>query len=184
MKNTTRRIVTMVLLALCTTTLSGCPFLYESYMSDGTMNGINGYEDEVSAVINVDPNGGSYGTPVSLKVTFSKGENLVKGLTLYDANENNKYTFLANPFTRFRKVSSNVWEMYSPDGQLALTGITGVGRIYATGPGGKKICVGDVYINGATRFMVPRPTADGIEKPLPLNNQADDWNCVSIFMVQ
>ena len=111
-------------------------------ISDGTITGINGWE--VSAYIDMNPNSGSYGTPVTVNITFSRGGQYVDAIETYQAAISTECDFVRDPTVDPLYKKTNIWE--TEEG-VVLTGIEGIVRYYAINDG-ERIAIGDVDVNG------------------------------------
>jgi len=133
-------------------------------ISDGVMTGINGYEDKIAGTIDFSPNYGEEGTYVSMTISLTRGDEYVQGIELYDFSDNSSCDayFNSDVTDMIYESSSGEWT-YSDD--VVLTGISAVSRYYGIGSGGKKVCVGDIVINGGpSGCTTPDWDEDGIGK--------------------
>ena len=114
----------------------------EATMSDGTMEGIGGWD--VSATIDVEPNHGGQGTSVNIVITFSRGAQLLEriegwtALPSTDCQPTNRETY----FDPARETETR-WV-----GTAILTGNSGFVRFIAIGAQDEQIALGDIEING------------------------------------
>jgi len=128
-------------------------------ISDATLHGINGYDSVIAGDINVDPNSGDMGTPVTITITFTRGAQYVEGIEQYDFCAQNNYNSFYNWTIEMQQTSDTRWR---DAGGSVLTGNDCVMRYYAVNSDNMKVCFGDVRVNSPSTSSVPSWDEDGI----------------------
>jgi hypothetical protein len=117
-------------------------------IQDAPMRGIDGWD--VDADIDVEPNQGPFGIPVTIMLTFQRGGDQVAAIETWQAVQRTGGEFVRTEYDPFGYPLDPVQEgtdLWRTDG-LFLTGLPAVIRYYALDSSGTRIALGDVDVNG------------------------------------
>ena len=146
-----REVRLFLFLVAVLSSVCGCPTdipSNQATITDGTMIGIGGRR--IRADIDVEPNVGTFGTPVSVTITFTEGGSQVSEIETWQAVAESGWEFNRTGFDAFGfpldpfQITSTRWVTSG----LGLTGIPGIVRYYALDSFGTRIALGDIDLNG------------------------------------